>query len=379
MSVVAIYDWDYFHYSHVIPSLECAKMIAYQRQKLNNIAVFKIDLNPDPYTTFYIQKDYDDGVYIPELLKSNVVYGGRAFSEKYQPKDMYYENIVPDFSIYNNYQNLYCTRKTDEILIKKILYATHFRISLDEKNIEPFPFDRLQKSHTGVVLHDYNLNKIPQCIDLLKEICNMRSPRPYGIGNKFPINTYSIEELIPWLQITPIKDLFYIQYNGVFKDEELIEILNSHQLEGRQLVYNFTYGCSDENDFLINVLPIIYKQLLFLRRYHIKVLLNIDEDFIKTKELKNLIILLSSFYQKYNEDKIIPVKRTLYHYCSNKRMAEIQIKPWKSKVCLTLEEMREVFQYVRIHNYRVFDMFYTLYNVKAEGGKLVYDYSGNQN
>lgn len=377
MSVIAIYDWDFFHYSHVIPSLECAKMVAYNRQKLKNITVFTPNINTEPYTEFFIHKDYDDGLYIPELIKPNVRYGGRAFSSVYQPKDFYYENILPDFSIYDKYKDLYCTCKTDETMIKKILYATHFRISLDGNKIENFPFDRLNKSHTGVIFHDYDLGKIPQSIDVMKEICAARTSRPYGIGNKFPINVYSVNELQPWLDLTPIPGLFYIQYNGVFKDEELIELLKARRLDRRLLVYNFTYGCQNEDDFIINVLPIIYKQLLFLRRYHTKIVLNIDEDFLVTKELKNLIMLLSSYYTRYGEDKIAPHKRTLYKYCSNKRMAELQVKPWKAKVCLTINEMRECFQYIRIHNYEVFDMFYTLYNIKAEGGKLVYDWSGD--
>lgn len=375
MATVAIYDWDYFHYSHVIPSLECAKMVAYNRQKLNNITVFTPKLETDSYTNFFIHKDYEDGIYIPQLIKPNVLYGGRAFSSIYQPKQYDYENIIPDFTIYDKYQSLYCINKTDEAIIKKILFATHFRISLDGKNIEKFPFDRLDKTHAGVIFHDYDLGQIPQSIETMKEICSARQSRPYGIGNKFPINIYSVNDLLKWLELSPIPGLFYIQYNGVFTDEEIIYLVESGLFNGRQLVYNFTYNCKDENEFVINILPIIYKQLLFLRRYHVKILLNIDEDFIVTKELKNLIILLGSFFCRYNEDKIASQKRTLFHFCSNKRMAELQLKPWKTKVCLTTEEMRECFQYIRKNNYEVFDMFYQIFNVKAEGGKLTYDWS----
>jgi hypothetical protein len=42
---------------------------------------------------------------------------------------------------------------------------------------------------------------------------------------------------------------------------------------------------------------------------------------------------------------------------------------------VSLEEMRASFQYIRKHNYEVFDMFYSMPNVIAKGGKLVNEWS----
>lgn len=39
--------------------------------------------------------------------------------------------------------------------------------------------------------------------------------------------------------------------------------------------------------------------------------------------------------------------------------------------------MRESFQYMRKHNYEVFDMFYSIPNVIAVGGKLVNEWARN--
>lgn len=52
---------------------------------------------------------------------------------------------------------------------------------------------------------------------------------------------------------------FYLQYNGVFTDEEIIALFERPVVGLRQMVYNFTYGCKDENEFMIKVLPEIYK------------------------------------------------------------------------------------------------------------------------
>jgi hypothetical protein len=79
MGVALVYDYDYFHYPGVIPNLECAKLAAYLKKK-RNVTVFHSDFEPERYTTAYFRKEYDDGVYDTDILKSNVIYGGRAFS-----------------------------------------------------------------------------------------------------------------------------------------------------------------------------------------------------------------------------------------------------------------------------------------------------------
>ena len=144
----------------------------------------------------------------------------------------------------------------------------------------------------------------------------------------------------------------------------------------RQMIYNFTYGCSDENDFIKRVLPNFYKQMLFLRSRKIKILLNIDTEFFKTPELLNLIKLINCYYGKTNLDYVIPSRQTLYGYCSWKRRPYIEVLPW-IKVSVTLEQMRASFQYIRKMNYEVFDMFYSIPNVIPVGGKLVNEWDRN--
>ena len=135
------------------------------------------------------------------------------------------------------------------------------------------------------------------------------------------------------------------------------------------MIYNFTYGCSDENDFVKRVLPEIYKQTLFLRSHKQKILLNITDEFFKTRELLNLMKLISCFYGKNSGDWERPHKQTLYGYCAHSK-PYIELYPWL-KYTLNVEEMREAFQYVRRENYEVFDMFYSTPNVIALGGKLI--------
>ena len=375
MGTILVYDWDYFHYPHVIPNLECAKYAAWRKKK-RDIVVCSPVFEPAHYTSIFFRKEYDDGVYDNRILRPNVEYGGRAFSELYKPYPLEMERIEPDFTIYDKYRDMYGTRKADREEIKTILNATHARLSLDGKTLEPFPFDRLRPRHPSVILHDYDLGNIPGAFELLEEVAASRpSGLSYRIGNKYPINTYNFQDLQKWLKLPPMGTCFYLQYNGVFTDEEIIELMRAPVLGLRQMVYNFTYNCPSEEVFVEKVLPQIYKQALFLRSLKIKILLNIDTEFFKTRELLNLMKLIDCFYGKARQIQFVrPHKQTLYGYCSSKKLALLEVEPW-IKFKVSRQEMRESFQYMRVKNYEVFDMFYSVPNIIAKGGQLVNEWS----
>lgn len=329
------------------------------------------------YTETFFRKEYDDGIYDKRITLPSVKYGGRAFSSIYRPFDLEMEHIEPDFSIYDKYRLLYGQKTTEQEQLKTILYGTHVRLSLDGKKLEPFPFERLQPYHPSVILHDYDIASVPGAFDLLEDVSKSRpSGLPYRIGNKYPINVYSYEDLRKWLQLPPMGSCFYLQYNGVFADEEIIDLTEKPILGLRQMVYNFTYNCDNEDDFLVKVLPNFYKQTLFLRSKKVKILLNIDTEFFKTTELLNLMKLINCYYGKTYTDQIYPTNQTLFGYCSWKARAELSPFPWKHFI-ISKEEMRNSFQYMRKRNYEVFDMFYSMPNVIAKGGRLVNEWTGN--
>ena len=285
--------------------------------------------------------------------------------------------IEPDFSIYDKYKLMFGTTKLAQTDIKTILYATHFRLSLDGQTLLPFPYGRLRPAHPCVILHDYDLGAVPGAFDLLLEISQMRpSGLSYRIGNKYPINVYSYKELQKWLRLPAMGRCFYLQYNGMLTDEEMIDLLRVPIVGLRQVVYNFTYNFSDENDFVMNGLSQIYKQTLFLRSHKQKILLNIDTDFFQTRELELLMKLIDCFYGKNQLDYIPPHRQTLYHYCAWRRRAYLEVLPW-IHFKVSQAEMREAFQYTRKHNYEVFEMFYTVPSVIAKGGKLVNEWERN--
>lgn len=83
---VGIMDADLAYYILVPFNLEAMKLSAYYKRK-NQLVIFAPAFYPDRHQLFIYRKDYEDGLYPPNLLNtSNVEYGGLAFSNnKYKP------------------------------------------------------------------------------------------------------------------------------------------------------------------------------------------------------------------------------------------------------------------------------------------------------
>lgn len=386
MGTIGIFDYDYFNYESVIPNLECAKLCAYFK-KNKEVTVLAPVMEPHRYTNFYIRKDYEDGIYPKDFFLDNVSYGGRAVSPIYKPLDIEIEKSIPDFSGYLQYQNLYGSKRNDKEQIKRILGSAHFRLSLDEENIESFIKHQsyLERTHKGIILHDYNLSKVSGAYDFIKGLSESRytiqgeKPKPYPIGNKYPIQVSTEEDLMKWLNITPMTDVFFLQYNGIMSNETLLKLVEENNRIMRQVWYRIDDGWFSENDFIKSALPKIYKQVLFLKNHKTKILLKYNDDFITTPELQNTIHLFNNFLNSDHEvrDKKFLHQTTLYNYCRGaKEIENFCIRNYiKSKPKLSTQDKRDVFQFIREKNYDVFHMFYEWYKVKYDKGDFINDKS----
>lgn len=382
MAVIGVYDHDFFHYQHVIPNLECAKLVTYYRNH-HSIATLLPRIEPEKFTKFYIRKEYDDGVYSDSLFLPNVIYGGRAFAPTYAPLDGAIERTIPDMHIYDKYVSYFGTTKKDEETIKRILNCAHIRLSTDSKNLLP----RAQITPnfykvTGIFLHDYDIASIPNSFDFICELQNSRTyvdsdePRPYPIGNKYPIHVSTCEDLRRWCTIPIIPGAFFIQYDGLLDNETIYSLCTDNKRFARQLYYNITGHCKDENEFLVRRLPEIFPQVLFLRRSGIKILLTYDEGFFITKELKDFVELLNCYICFKWHEGMLPRNQSLYKLCRS--FSKLQYTNWAfKKINLTVEQARNVFQYFREHDYALFDKFYQWDAVIYKGGKFISEWEGN--
>jgi len=379
---IGVFDYDFFNYENVIPNLECAKLITYYRQH-NFLTVLTPTLAPEPYSKYIIRKDYDDGCYSKKLFLPNCEYGGRAFNpEQYIPLPPEIERTVPNMHIYDQHIANFGKKTAEQDQIKRILNCAHIRLAPDSQNL--LSFEELQPNFankvTGIFLHDYDLASLKP-YDLILQLQNQREFRtkpginPYPVGNKFPIKIYSSEELEKWLRIVTIPNAFFLEYYGYMEDKTLYRLCTDNKRMARQIYYNISYGCSTENQFLMERLPKIFTQILFLRMDSIKILLNYDDEFLKTKELRDFIELLNCWLSFRWFESYAPHSQTLYKFCRDNSYFHYTKWSYLKKVELSFEEIRDIFQYIRERNYELFKMFYEWDEVKYKGGKIVNEWT----
>ena len=383
MAVIGIHDYDFFNYEHVIPNIDCAKYITYYR---NNrvISALVPQLRPEPYTKFIVRKEYDDGYYPKELFLPNVEYGGRAFSvEQAKPLPPEIEATIPNMHMYDQYALNFGKLKNDQTIFSRILNCAHMRLAPDGQNLmtanDFSPY--FHKGITGIFLHDYDLASL-KAYDVISEMQSRRKfiykdeIRPYPVGNKYPIQIYSSDELQNWLKVVTIPNGLLLEYNGLMTDEVLYNLCEQNKRMARQVYYNISSGCTDENDFFIHRLKKIFIQTLFLRKKGIKILLKYKDDFFKTHELKKFIELLNCWLSFNWFEDCMPRYQTLYHLCS--KNSTMHYTSWAfNTITVTIEETRQIFQYFRERDYSIFKMFYEWDSVIYEGGRFLNEWDRN--
>ena len=85
---IALYDDDFRRYVHVPFNLELMKLATYYKRK-NEIVVLTPSIQKDRYSTTFLRKDYDDGIFIPNPSSyPNLITGGLDYSSgRYVPMD----------------------------------------------------------------------------------------------------------------------------------------------------------------------------------------------------------------------------------------------------------------------------------------------------
>ena len=366
---IQIYDADYMRYNHVIPSLECAKLCTYYHN-VRQIAVLVDKIDPNGFSQTYIQKNYDDGIYPQDWFTHNYECGGRVFApSKYSQLPPFIEKTIPDMHLYDKYINKYGPTKLDKQRIRRLLNCAHVRLAPDSKN--PKSVKQLEnimsiKPYTGIIFHDYDLGAIPNAPQILYDISQTREYKikggihEYPIGNKFPIQLYNVDEFEKWLKVNVLREYLYIQYNGIMSDDFVHDLCTQNKKMALQLNYNVTYDCSNETDFLDNKIPRLINQTTLFKAHKIRMEYFIDETIIVTKELQDFMKILSAWARfKFNDPY---ASDTLYHLCATCRKYEkLRYYSYAFKTIeLSLQEMRNAFQYIRERNYDIFKMLYEI-------------------
>lgn len=386
MPTVGVYDFDFMNYQNVMPNLECAKICTYFHNH-GDIAVLAPSFNPSQYTQFYVRKDYDDGIYPSQLFESNCVYGGRAFSPtNYKPLDPKIERTIPNMRLYDKYINHFIYRSIDVPMIHHILRCAHIRLAADPnkpKTLQQLKNFMATDKYNGIIFHDYDLAAIPNGFELIYSLSQTRTYitkkgiNPYAIGNKFPIQLYKSEDLLKWIKITSMPNLFFLEYNGLIPNDVLNVLCIDNKRLARQIYYNISYSCSTENEFFIDRLPQIFKQVLFLRRQNIKILLTYDQKLITTPELQNLLELLNCWLRCSWTDEFYKYSQSLYRFVRDNSKFHYTSWAFLKLIQLTNDQIRNCFQYVRENNYELFKNFYELSDVSYYEGEFINEWERN--
>lgn len=370
--IIGLYDMDMAKYIHVPFNLELMKLSSYYKKR-GEIVGLSASFSPNMYNKFICRKDFYDGDF-SYVINDKILYGGRAFNrDKYIPLDLEIERQKPDIFIYERLKNQFCINKRMTQAFEIMSRAEHFRLSLDGKTI----WNDFEKqinvtslAHT-LFLHDYNLNNIQNSDIIIKETMERMSKNHRHLAVKFPIEVNNSEDLFKWTEFSPSSNFFLLQYNGLMDDEVLYDFVQKQKGTSiaRQLDYIVTDNCKDEEDF-IRRLPILFKQITFLRMERQKVNLKYKDNFFFDKRWEKLIELFQNYLNnvfKFSKEKFNRKIKydSLYSYVWFLKDED------KFKTgAITKKEARELFQLVRENNYECFKDFYECHTVKLKGGNF---------
>lgn len=365
---IGLMDGDFSTYILVPFNLEIMKLAAYYKRKREIVTLSK-DFAPNYYTKFIYRKDYYDQIYPKGLMTTNnVEYGGLAFSNNiYVPLPREIEVMKPDTSIYARMEKEFLKagpRSSAHTIFQNLSTAEHCRLSLDGKTIWPEYGKQFKdlRSARQLILHDYDLGKVEGSFNEVKKILSLARNDGWAtrIGMKFPIQLNDGKELVKWSSLRTNSIFYSIQFNGLIDDDSFMEWLGlcKERAVYRQMEYNATVGY-EENDFVMNILPKIYRQIIISRSCHVYFPLIYSKGYFKEPMWEEVIRLLN-FY--HNSLQSIPISSyiqkietdTMYDFA---RHSTEEDNPMYADY-MTRSEIRDVFAFVKEKNYSLFNDFY---------------------
>ena len=367
---IGLFDADFFRYHQTIFNLEIMKMATYYKKK-KEITIMAPSFAPERYSYFFYRKDFNDGFFPKELNQyKNLTYGGLAFSNNvYIPMNEEIEQCAPDTSIYDRYKDIFIEDSvSNKVFFTSLQRGIHFRLSLDGKTVWNNFERQIPRQAKGRVffLHDYNLNSIPSAAEYIQSIINkyrISENVKNSLSVKFPIICSDFQSFIKWLNFIFSSVNFKVQYNGMLKDEELVEaaaMLNSGQ--STNIIYNPLPAASSKNDFTEEALLKIFKQVLFLYKNQKHFLLTCNDSFLIPDEIKKMFILFTAYGRSFSPQK---EPTALFYFA--KKLKKRKLYPHEM---IDLSEAIEVFSYVQKNYPELFKLFYESSSTEFRGGEL---------
>lgn len=377
---VGIHDADLSTFSLVPFNLEAMKLSAYYKKK-GEIVVLSPYFTPEKNTKFIFRKDYDDGRFPNRLTLPNVEYGGLAFSNNvYQPLDLEIEKMKPDTSLYTKAESIMMAAPGREREKKKIfqnmMEAEHCRLSLDGKTLwEDYPRQfKCLAAARNLMIHDYDLGQVEGSFEAVQKILARARTDGWAtkVGMKFPVQISDGQSLLNWSSLNSNSTFYSLRYDGVIDDDCFNEWIGSCRQRAvySQMEYHVTASRYDPNHFVEVLLPKILRQVIISRSYRIFFSLKYDDDFFPDKRWELVLELFNYYHNSYaNQPQAAYLNMisedTLFDFASN-----CQKKPkWYYGDVFTIDEIREIFVFVRENHPSLFKDFYEC-NAQKLGGRI---------
>jgi hypothetical protein len=373
-------DADMSTYTLVPFNLEVMKLAAYYKKK-GEIVILTPSFTPDRHQKYFYRKDYDDGDYPIDLLRhQNVEYGGLAFSNNvYVPLPPEIEKMRPDPSIYEKMENVIMSADGAAAHKKKIfqnmMNSEHCRISLDGKTVWPEFHKQFKflKPARNLMIHDYDLGAIEGGFEAVKSILDRARTDGWAtkVGMKFPVRIKTGQDLLNWSSLNCNSTFFSLRYDGVIDDDTFIKWVGSVKEKAiyKQMEYYVTAPWYDPNDFVKNLLPKIFRQVIISRSYRVFFTLKYDDGFFPDPMWEKVLRLFNYYHNSLSGLpqssylRALPTD-TLFDFAAN---SQKQPKYYYGDV-LNKDEIREIFAFVRENNYDLFKDFYECTAQKLLGG-----------
>ena len=374
---IGLYDADMRTYGQVPFNLELMKLAAYYKKK-KEITIFSTELNPERYTKFFYRKDYYDGTYPIKLAnKGNVVLDGYAFHpEIYFPMEMEVELTPPDKTIYLKYEKFFVNKKTKKNIFNSMYNATHLRLSVDgARPMKNFEHQILDSKIKALFFHDLHLDKVNKSFEIIKDLKKNENPKkPIRIGSKYPIHTYSKEDLFNWLSFETMDNYYQIHHFGFLDDKTFVNGLGGAR--SKNTLVQFTYipfsGEVIYDNFMKEKGHLLFLQLNYMRgiKHPIKLSQGLffeDSRWDKVIRFINGYLTSSMGFERggapYKSFTPLAYARLLKKYQGKKDRF--------LKEYLSTDELREIFYFVQKENYELFKLFYECGYSRYEGGELI--------
>ena len=375
MALIGLYDADIHRYGALPFNLELMKLATYHKQK-KDIVTHMTNLDVGAFSTVIYRKDLYDGRFAKALYqRPNIEYGGLAFTNnKHISLGEDIEKLVPDKYSYMRLKYRYIPQHIK--MFDHLLASEHLRLSLDGKTVWKNHRSQLDISPQTrtIMVHDYDVLAIKDSLDVMKELATPLYERDISLQSRFPLRFHRHEDIGDWLRLPWSSYNLNLGRYGLMTDSEFYEICNMilGNPRGRNFGYYPAHGVQDEDTFINKILPQLFFQISYAKGRQVKLRLYLEKPLSDNRMFDNIITLFNAYlnsWHRYIKKEgwfTTQEKRNDSLYRFVKRMVEAG-----DFSVLTAEDMRDIFQYIRLKNYDLFDSFYQQNAVTERGGILV--------